>query len=206
VPNWTWATFEHRDNPGRCDILGCVDSFGAQTAFVAPLSTVESQTHYPDCVKSPALSALLAKANLDPAFANYCLKGSQTDFTDPSGLAVRVGNSVTESGFVAQASCMSCHGRAGFDATGHATAFAGFDVQTPNLPVGPSNTGNAPVGPINSSWYWVAGGPPSFPSLAREADLTRIGLPADFVWSIPFCAIDDTAKPPQTKSHYCSHK
>jgi hypothetical protein len=25
VPNWTWATFEHTLNPGRCDILGCID-------------------------------------------------------------------------------------------------------------------------------------------------------------------------------------
>src|SRR5262249_45278361 len=29
VPNWTWATFEHKDNPGRCDVLGCNDAFGA---------------------------------------------------------------------------------------------------------------------------------------------------------------------------------
>ena len=49
---------------------------------------------------------------IDPAFLNYCLKGSQTDFTDPSGLAIRLGNSVTEQTFVAQASCMTCHGRA----------------------------------------------------------------------------------------------
>ena len=34
VPNWTWATFEHRFNPSRCDIIGCRDNFGAQTAFV----------------------------------------------------------------------------------------------------------------------------------------------------------------------------
>ena len=32
VPNWTWATFEHKDNPGRCDVLGCRDSFAAQHA------------------------------------------------------------------------------------------------------------------------------------------------------------------------------
>ena len=38
VPNWTWATFEHKDNPGRCDVLGCKDSFGAVDAYVAPLS------------------------------------------------------------------------------------------------------------------------------------------------------------------------
>ena len=205
VPNWTWATFEHKDNPGRCDVFGCKDSFGAQQAFVAPLSPVESQTHYPDCAKSPALAALLAKAKVDPAFANYCLKGSQSDFTDPSGLAIRLGNSVTENGFVAQASCMTCHGRAAFDSTGHATSFAGFDPLTINLPL-TQNAGNGPVGPINSSWYWVAGGPPSFPSLVGENGLQRIALPADFVWSIPFCAIDDTAKPAETKSRFCSAK
>jgi hypothetical protein len=44
VPNWTWATFEHKDNPGRCDVLGCKDSFGAVAAYVAPRSQVESQT------------------------------------------------------------------------------------------------------------------------------------------------------------------
>ena len=36
VPNWTWATFEHRFNPGRCDFMGCKDAFGAQAAYVAP--------------------------------------------------------------------------------------------------------------------------------------------------------------------------
>jgi hypothetical protein len=28
VPNWFWTTFEHVDNIGRCDWLGCNDSFG----------------------------------------------------------------------------------------------------------------------------------------------------------------------------------
>lgn len=207
VPNWTWATFEHKDNPGRCDILGCADNFGAQDPYVAPKSPIESKTHYPDCVKSPALSALLAKAHIDPAFANYCLKGAQSDFNDPSGLAIRVGNSVTEQGFVNQASCMTCHGRAAFDATGHPNSFAGFDFLSPALGLNPrNNLGNAPVGPIQSTWYWQAGGPPSFPSLQRENDITRIALPSDFVWSVPFCAIDDTATPPETSSKFCSKK
>lgn len=30
VPNWTWATFEHVANQGRCDFIGCNDSFGYQ--------------------------------------------------------------------------------------------------------------------------------------------------------------------------------
>ncbi len=28
VPHWTWATFEHVANQGRCDLIGCNDSFG----------------------------------------------------------------------------------------------------------------------------------------------------------------------------------
>jgi hypothetical protein len=100
VPNWTWETFEHKDNPGRCDVLGCRDAFGAQQAVVAPLSATESEQHYGDCLKTSALMALIDKTKWDPAYVNYCLKGSQTDFTDATGLAIRVGNSVTENGFV----------------------------------------------------------------------------------------------------------
>ena len=28
IPQWVWATFEHKNNPGRCDYTGCNDSFG----------------------------------------------------------------------------------------------------------------------------------------------------------------------------------
>ena len=28
IPNWVWATFEHVNNPGRCDYTGCNDSYG----------------------------------------------------------------------------------------------------------------------------------------------------------------------------------
>ena len=38
VPNWSWATFEHMNNPGRCDVLGCNDTFGANPSTVAPRS------------------------------------------------------------------------------------------------------------------------------------------------------------------------
>jgi hypothetical protein len=205
APNWTWATFEHKDNPGRCDVIGCKDSFGAQQAFVPPISAVESKQHYPDCVKTTELTALFAHADLDPAYANYCLKGSQSDFTDATGLAIRLGNSVTENGFVDQASCITCHGRAAVDSTGKATSFAGFGPISINLPL-TQNAGNAPVGPIDPTWFWVPGGPPSFPVLANEADISRIAMAVDFVWSIAFCAIDDTANPPQTTSRFCAAK
>jgi hypothetical protein len=185
VPNWTWATFEHRFNPGRCDTIGCRDSFGAQTAVVPP-QTPPRQI-YPDCVKSPALSALLAQANIEPAYVNYCLKGSQVDFVDNTGLDTRLGNSVTESVFVATSSCLSCHGRAAFDRNGQPTSIAGFINPNVNPPI-------APLGPLRPEWYWTFSGQP--PIFEGMPGLVRNGTSADFVWSIPMCAIDDTQNPP----------
>jgi hypothetical protein len=184
VPNWTWATFEHQFNPSRCDILGCKDSFGAQTPLVPPNPTAGQG--YPACTKTPALTALLASANIEPVYVNYCLKGSQADFVDTVGLDFRVGNSVTEDGFVATASCMTCHGRANFDRNGKPTSRAGFLSFNPLT---------APLGPLLPSWYWSNTGQP--PVFEGKPGLTQTATSADFVWSIPYCAIDDTQNPPQ---------
>jgi hypothetical protein len=172
VPNWTWATFEHRFNPGRCDVIGCRDSFGAQTPLVQPQSP--SGQIYPDCTKSAALSALLAATNIEPVYVNYCLKGSQADFVDNVGLDTRLGNSVTEDGFVPSSSCITCHGRAAFDRDGQMTSPAGFVN-------------------VNVRYWSFTGQPPIFEGMPG---LTRTGTSADFVWSIPLCAIDDTQNPP----------
>jgi hypothetical protein len=185
VPNWTWATFENEYNPSRCDILGCNDKFGAPAPV--PPNKVAGQG-YPACVATPALAALFANAKLDAAFTHYCLKGSQTDVTNDSALDVRLGNSVTEDGFVDQSSCMSCHGRAGFDNTGHDNprGAAGFDAN------------GAPLGPVSPSIYWKYTGNPPQPFYAfyvGAPGLTQILTSADFVWSIPFCAADDTVSP-----------
>jgi hypothetical protein len=182
VPNWTWATFENEANPGRCDILGCRDNFGAPSTVAA---NPQQNKGYPPCVKTAALVALFATAHLDPAFAHYCLKGSQSDFTDNSGLAFRLGNSVAEQGFVAQSSCITCHGRAAWNKAGAdaSPGGAGFDQN------------GAPMGPISPSWYWsFAGKPPIFQGMPG---LTQVATSADFVWSIPFCAVDDTVSPPK---------
>ena len=181
VPNWTWATFEHTLNPARCDIIGCTDRFGAQTPVVAPNSQVGAG--YTTCAKTSALTTMIASAHWDPAFANYCLKGTQVDFIDSTGLDVRLGNSIAENGFVNQASCMTCHGRAAWDKNGRATSGAGFDAN------------GAPLGPINPAWFWnFSSQPPIFQGMPG---LTRTGTAPDFVWSIPFCAVDDTVNPPK---------
>lgn len=182
VPNWTCATFEHKFNPARCDILGCRDQFGAQVAVVNPQASPDQG--YPDCAKTPALDAMLRAADIDPVYVNYCLKGSQTDFTDNTGLDIRLGNSVTEEGFVDQSSCITCHGRAAWDRNGKPSSQAGFDAN------------GAPLGPISPNWYWSFNMRP--PIFQREAGLTQVATSADFVWSIPFCAYDDTVTPPAT--------
>ena len=180
VPNWTWATFEHRFNPARCDITGCRDSFGAQTPVVPPSQT--SGAGYPDCTKSAALNALFAAADIEPVYVNYCLRGTQVDFVDSNGLDIRLGNSVAEDGFVATSSCMTCHGRAAFDANGRATApFLGPFVGA--------------LGPLLPNWFFsFTNQPPIFQGMPG---LVRTATPADFVWSIPVCAIDDTQTPPR---------
>jgi len=196
VPNWTWATFEHRNNPQRCDILGCHDAFGAVVANTPP--NPGGKPGYGDCVKTPALIALFKQAKIDPAFANYCLKGSQTDFTDTSGLAIRVGNSITEAGFVQQASCMTCHGKAAFNASGQATTGGGFD-----------GNGNASIGALDPNWFWATAAdaagnqnPPLSPMFQGQGLLAppqQWATSVDFVWSIAFCAIDDsTPTPPRS--------
>jgi len=198
VPNWTWATFEHRYNLGRCDYMGCRDSFGAQMAVVDPLTSGLGQT-YPDCAKTPALTALLAAANIEPAYVNYCLKGSQVDFLDNTGLDIRLGNTVAERGFVDSASCMTCHSRAGFtQAGGDASVDSSGNGGAGFLPTG------GPLGPMLPSWYWTfTGQPPIFEGMPG---LARIANSADFVWSIPLCAIDDTQNPPQTTTMGCAGK
>lgn len=184
VPNWTWATFEHRFNPARCDILGCKDAFGAQKAFV-PSNQIAGQG-YPDCTKTPALAAMLASANIEPAYVNYCLKGSQTDFVDNAGLDIRLGNSVTEDTFVSTASCMTCHGRALFDRNGKTMSVAGFLSISANGAIGP-------LGPLLPSWFWNFNSQP--PIFEGQQGLTQIATTTDFVWSAAMCAIDDTQNP-----------
>lgn len=120
-PNWVWGTFEHQMNPGRCDYMGCFDTFGAQVAAVPP-NLSEYNAGYGTCEKTPALKALMQKANLSPVWQNYCLKSTEVDFTAPDGTPYVLGSSVIEgimgNGTVAASSCISCHKYASFDATG----------------------------------------------------------------------------------------
>ena len=177
VPNWTWATFEHKENPGRCDLIGCRDQFGA-TVPVVPPQTPAGGT-YPACAKTPALLAMFTTARLDAVFNNYCLKGSQVDFTTSTGLSTRLGNSVTENGFVNTSSCITCHGRAAVDANAKATSQAGFLVPL-EAALCPTGSPCSPSGALRPVWFWQNPGKPTQKMTA---------LQTDFVWAIPFLAV-----------------
>lgn len=126
-PNWVWGTFEHAMNPGRCDSMGCWDSFGSTIPVVLPiLSAVNTQ--YGACPKTPALQAWMKQANLSPVWQNYCLKSSQVDYNAADGTPTVLGNSVIErivgNGTISASSCIGCHVYASFGADGATPAAA----------------------------------------------------------------------------------
>lgn len=177
IPNWTWATFEQQDNAGRCDFIGCHDTYGAAVPNVAPQTTTGHQ--YPACGKTPAVKALFDAAKIDAVWQNYCLKGSQVDFTDSTGVPIHLGNSVTEAGFANTSSCITCHSRAVVNSSGKATSQAGFLSPAPTA-LCPTGAPCSPNGVPLPTWFYSNPGTPA-------QKLTA--LQVDFVWAIPFCAV-----------------
>jgi hypothetical protein len=179
LPNWTWATFEHTDNPGRCDFIGCHDHFGATAQDVE--AHPESGGHYDQCVKTAALKKMLSDAGLPSFWENYCLKGSQTDFTTATGIPTRLGNSITEDGFILTSSCITCHSLSSINAEGHANNGAGFISSSDPAVCPPADGACSPNGSPNPDWFWTNAGQP---------DQALLALQTDFVFSISLQAID----------------
>lgn len=125
--NWVWGTFEHQMNPGRCDDLGCFDTFGAVNPAVLP-NRAAVNTQYGACDKTPQLQAVMEQAGLSQVWNNYCLKSTMVDYTAPDGTPYALGNSVIErivgNGTVAASSCIACHVYASFGANGQTTSAA----------------------------------------------------------------------------------
>lgn len=165
VPNWTWATWEYVGNPGRCDYIGCKDAFGMlpQYQYTAPNLPINQGYPSPNNQLSPALLQMLG--TIGPEWVNYRLKGSQVDFTDATGRANLVGNSITEAGFVATSSCMTCHAQASVDSTGASNPSFGF------VPPAFSQSSNGPVQP---AWFYNTNSNP----------WTVTYFPIDFVWAV----------------------
>lgn len=154
--NWTWATWEWVGNAGRCDYIGCHDEFGVTPSDVAPQTPLGGS--YPPGTLTPALQAKFTAAGLSAEWQNYRLKGSQTMFTDTTGRATLLGNSITEAGFVSSSSCITCHGIASVDNTGRINPTFGF-----------TSSGDSSNGPLLPSMFWNG--------------TTLKYMPVDFVWA-----------------------
>ena len=135
-PNWVWGSFEHRLTPGRCDDLGCFDSFGASVPEVMPNRSAIN-TDYGPCDKTEALQTLMQQAGLSTVWQNYCLKSTQVDYLAPDGTPTALGNAVIErivgNGTVVASSCIACHAYASFGANGQPSKAA-----TAMLPYNPT--------------------------------------------------------------------
>jgi hypothetical protein len=181
LPNWTWATFEHVDNVGRCDFIGCRDSFGSQTTLTPPnrepsgnKSLILGKTYGASatCDKTPALLKLFSDAGLDAkVWSNYCLKGSQVDFATAAGEPIRLGNSITEAGFVSTSSCMTCHVRASVNGEGKNQLSPGGFLALGQA-AGETDTGA--IGYPDPNWF----------RYSNEAG-TRFLMQTDFLWALP---------------------
>jgi hypothetical protein len=82
LPNWFWATFEHKDNPAREAVVPSRDSHGL-----------------PESLKGTR-------------WENYVLRGTQVNFVDSVGRTTILASSQIERGFQRTSSCITCHARA----------------------------------------------------------------------------------------------
>lgn len=210
TPQWVWTTFEHVNNPGRCDFSGCNDSYGYASPDQHPGETMSNFTAphvrndglqqssviydlgntYPSGPVSSGLSEIFKSAGIgttqageepmptDKGWLSYRLKGAQVNFTNAMGRATRLGNSITEGGFVTTSSCITCHARASVAASG--------DSKKPlAVPLGvflydqlsEVGYGQSAMGIPERSWYHGSGSKPSVRALQT-----------DFMWGMPFFA------------------
>lgn len=114
----------------------------------------------------------------DKGWLSYRLKGSQVNFTNAMGRATRLGNSITEGGFMTTSSCIACHARASVKASG--------DPKSPLVPplgvflydvLSEVGYRQSAMGIPDKDWYHGSGFTPSLQALQT-----------DFIWGMPFFA------------------
>lgn len=215
IPKWTWATFEHVNNRGRCDFIGCNDSFGHASAdphigpaqhdnFTAPHIRSDDLCvpswvfdlgrTYPSGPPSDELSAVLAALGIGTGKAG----GTAPEIDDAAWNSYRLKGSMTSY----------------FDEIGHANVVGnsvteGGFVSTSGCmtchtraAIGPGGTlpppnsiftndvdtlgyGQAVKGRPNPMWFHADAQPPLFRA-----------VPTDFIWGMIFANCVEPADPP----------
>lgn len=181
LSTWHWSTFEQVDNPGLADYIGLYDSFGmVPNHSIAP--NARTNQGYADKVGmlSDELTRMMDEAGLSaPLKKYYRLKGSQIAFTDPTGRSTLLGNSITEAGFVATSSCITCHSRAAIGAPPQGQN----NFPTPaNLSVFTPESGQSYNGSPSPDWFWYPTAPFSVPAANPEPSHEQV----EFLWQLVF--------------------
>jgi len=204
IPQWTWVTFEHVDNPGRCDFYGCQDSYGQDPAFIEPNTNALYHVYSGDTLNQNVLD-LLTAADVPEQFQYYRLRGSQINFTDTMGRPTILANSTMEYPGYTTSSCMTCHARSAVNEHGQflsiLKAKTGSEDPTTSPPItlpddyvmanGFASGTNAPinegyVGIPDPLWYLTpnlfVGGPGGTPTLSMTSG-QRVFMQMDFQWA-----------------------
>jgi hypothetical protein len=105
LPNWFWADFGHIDCETQLNACGVP---GQEPALTAPS---DSTTRGPNGAPGPSGSNGVRSETANTVWANYILRGTQTNFVLPDGMPTILSNPVVENGFQ-RSSCMTCHARA----------------------------------------------------------------------------------------------
>jgi hypothetical protein len=200
IPNWVWTTFEHVNNPGRCDYTGCNDSFGYQSpdtvgsgharnftrphqvcdGLLMPSYVLETGGIYPGGRRQPALAAVFAAFGIG-TMDNPTLNPRPTD---RAWLSYRLkGTQVDFTDAMGHPTHLgNSVTEAGFVTTSscmtcHSRASTNAAGTVP-LPLGVFENGLTETGYLPSShgvpnlaWYYKSGQPP-----------TLQALQTDFVW------------------------
>jgi hypothetical protein len=107
LPNWFWADFGHVDCESQ---LNACNFPGQEPALTVPRDT----TTRPDGTGAgagPSGHDGIRNEAAGTVWANYILRGTQTNFVAPDGRETILSNPVIENGFQTS-SCMTCHARA----------------------------------------------------------------------------------------------
>jgi hypothetical protein len=122
LPEWTWATWEWADNPGRCNYINCVDHFGTKPSCILSQNQAAA---YPPGKLSYGVKKMFSKLGVNSEWKGYRLKGSQV-FKEGRASRVKLGNTKMENDFMDTSSCIACHARARVFPNGKADCSLGF--------------------------------------------------------------------------------
>lgn len=182
LDTWVWTTWNQADTPGRCDYIGCRDTFGSDPAYIPPHR--EMGQPYDPGKLTPRALRLLEEAGLGDELRHYRLMGTMVTYTDAAGRPNLLGNAELEPTFGNSSSCMTCHAMASFSAAG-----SNLDFLKSTQPL------QGFVGTPDPDWFYAPSSAPARPLVYRT----------DFMWQLASTKPRDSLCQPPSGAAMASH-